>query len=238
MPAKPFPGSRVSVVALSCPLLVLLCVGYVDRGAASLSHADVAGRTAVFDALTHIVDPIPPLAALGVAVAGLAALLGWRPGALGRTLLACCLATLVAIVLKDQLKYAFGRLWPETWVEHNPSWIRDGAYGFFPFHGGRGWASFPSGHTTLVTAPATVLWMRWPRWRALVALPVALVLVGLYGADYHFVGDMVAGLYLGGACGLGALALVAPAFHAQVPGPVVAEPPSRSGAREAACPAP
>ena len=28
------------------------------------------------------------------------------------------------------MKYAFGRLWPETWVDNNPSWIHDGAYGF------------------------------------------------------------------------------------------------------------
>lgn len=225
MPDMHPPASRTLAALLSCPVLVLLCVGFVDRAAARLSHADFAGHTAGFDALTHIVDPIPPLAGLGLAAAGLAALLGWRPGTLGRTLLACCLATVMAIVLKDQLKYAFGRLWPETWVDHNPSLIGDGSYGFFPFHGGRGWASFPSGHTTLVTAPAAVLWRRWPRWRALVALPVVLVVAGLFGADYHFVGDMVAGLYLGAACGLGALALVAPA-------------PPRPAAREAACPAP
>ena len=80
MPAKLFPGSRASVVVLSCPVLVLLCVGFVDRAAASLSHADVAGRTAVFDALTHIVDPIPPLAALGdrMALGGPAADGLWR----------------------------------------------------------------------------------------------------------------------------------------------------------------
>ena len=210
--------SRSLLVALSCPALVGLCVAFVDRGAAALAHADLVPHRAVFDALTHIVDPVPPLAGLGLAAAGLAALWGWRPGPVGRLLLACCLATAIAIVLKDQLKYAFGRLWPETWVDNNPSLIGTGAYGFFPFHGGRGWASFPSGHTTLVTAPMAVLWRRLPRWRPLVALPVVLVVVGLFGADYHFVGDMVAGLYLGAACGLGALAIAAPS------GPGVAAP--------------
>ena len=29
-----------------------------------------------------------------------------------------------------------------------------------PFHGGQGWASFPSGHTTLATAPMAVLMIR------------------------------------------------------------------------------
>lgn len=196
------------LTVLSCPILVLLCIAAVDRPAAFLSHEDFAVHRVAFDALTHLVDPIPPLATLGTACAGLAAFLGWRPGPVGRTLIACCLATLVAIALKDELKYAFGRLWPETWVESNPSLIRDGAYGFFPFHGGRGWFSFPSGHTTVVSAPIAVLWRRLPRWRPILAIPVVLVVVGLFGADYHFIGDMVAGLYLGVACGVGALALL------------------------------
>lgn len=209
---------RSLLVLLSCPVLVGFCIAVVDRGAAAVAHADLVPHRAFFDALTHVVDPVPPLAGLGLAAAGLAALCGWRPGPVGRLLLACCLATAIAIVLKDQLKYAFGRLWPETWVDNNPSLIGTGAYGFFPFHGGRGWASFPSGHTTLITAPMTVLWRGLPRWRPLVALPVVLVVVGLFGADYHFVGDMVAGLYLGTACGLGALTIAAPS------GPGVAAP--------------
>lgn len=202
-------GRAASISAvLSCPLLVALCVLFVDRPAAVLAHADFAAWKPAFDAMTHIVDPVPPVATLGIAAAGSASLLGWRPGPLGRTLVACCLAALVAIALKDELKYAFGRLWPETWTENNPSLIRDGAYGFFPFHGGRGWFSFPSGHTTMIAAPVAVLWIRLPRWRPILAVPVLLVVVGLYGADYHFVGDMVAGLYLGAACGIGASALL------------------------------
>jgi membrane-associated phospholipid phosphatase len=201
-------GAGAFLAVLSCPVAVVFCVAVVDRPMALLAHADLAGHRRLFDAMTHVVDPIPPLAACGLAVAGFAALLGWRPGAAARTLIACCVATLIAIVLKDELKFAFGRLWPETWVEANPSLIGDGAYGFFPFHGGRGWSSFPSGHTTLVTAPVAVLWARLPRWRPILALPVVVAVAGLFGADYHFVGDMVAGLYLGAACGAGALALV------------------------------
>ena len=196
------------LAVLSCPALVALCVLFVDRPAALLAHADFGAHRRAFDALTHIVDPISPLATLGIAAAGLSLLLGWRPGPAGRALVACCLAALVAAALKDQLKFAFGRLWPETWVDGNPSLVRDGAYGFFPFHGGRGWFSFPSGHTALVAAPVAALWGRLPRWRPILAVLVALVVVGLFGADYHFVGDMVAGLYLGAACGIGAAALL------------------------------
>ncbi len=211
---------RGLAAVLSCPILVLLCVGFVDRTAADLSHAVFSGHVAIFVWLTHIVDPVPPLAGFGLAGAGLAAILGWRPGPAGRTFVGCCIAVLVAIAIKDQLKWAFGRLWPETWVNNNPSWIHDGAYGFFPFHGGQGWFSFPSGHTTIITAPVAALWERLPKWRLVLALPVVLVVVGLFGADYHFVGDMVAGFYLGAASGIGAAALLR-----DRPGPAFATPP-------------
>ena len=95
------------------------------------------------------------------------------------------------------LKLAFGRPWPETWVNNNPSWIGTHTYGFRPFHGGAGWASFPSGHTTAITAPCAAIWPQAGRWRpALVALP-CLVAAGLIGADFHFVGDCIAGALLG-----------------------------------------
>ena len=208
MPSVDHRARTTFAVALSCPIVVGFCVAFVDGGASSLAHADFNGHDAVFRALTHMVDPLLPLAALGLAGSAFAGLLGWRPGRVGHLFIACCLAVLVSAALKDQLKYAFGRPWPETWVDDNPSWIKNGAYGFFPFHGRAGWSSFPSGHMTEVTAPDAVLWAPLPRWRLVLVLPVLLVAVGLFGADYHFVGDMVAGVYLGAACGAGILAVM------------------------------
>ncbi len=185
----------------------LLSILFLDRSAATWSHAVLHGAT-VFRALTHIVDPVPPVAAIGFLGLGTAALSGRCRSPLLRALLCASVAALVAIMIKDELKFAFGRLWPETWVNDNPSWIRDGAYGFAPFHGGAGWSSFPSGHMTAVTAPAAVFWRRYPAWRALAGLPVALVALGLYGADFHFVGDMIAGTTLGAVCAVLATAVV------------------------------
>lgn len=184
----------------------LLSILFVDRPAATWVHAAAHGG-AVFVALTHIVDPILPLAAIGFLVAGAAIRFGWRPGPAGHTLLCACVAVLVAVAVKDQAKYAFGRLWPETWVNDNPSWIGTGAYGFAPFHGGAGWASFPSGHMTVVTAPMAVVWFKARRWRPVACLPVVLVAVGLFGANYHFVGDMLAGTLLGTVCAACVLAI-------------------------------
>jgi len=99
------------------------------------------------------------------------------------------------------LKFAFGRTWPETWINNNPSLIGNGTYGFNPFHGGSGYNSFPSGHTTAVCAVAAVLWFAYPKLRPLWVLMVIAVGVGLIGADYHFVSDIVAGGFLGASTG-------------------------------------
>jgi membrane-associated phospholipid phosphatase len=48
-----------------------------------------------------------------------------------------------------------------------------------------------------------VLWLRVPRLRWLWTTLVSLVALGLFGADYHFVGDIIAGAYLGVACAVG-----------------------------------
>ena len=209
MQIDPNPGTRSVVAALSCVVAVGLCVAFVDRAFATWAHNTFHGARA-FVVLTHFADPILPGSALGLIAGAVAVMSGWRPGRVGRTFIACCMAALMAYAIKDQAKFAFGRLWPETWINSNPSWISNGAYGFAPFHGGAGWSSFPSGHMTGVTAPASVLWRRSPRWRWPIGLFVLLVAVGLLGADYHFVSDVIAGAFLGAACGTGILA----ALHA------------------------
>ena len=209
MQIEPNPGLRSVLAGLSCVLLVGLSIAFVDRPLATWLHESLHGDR-VFVWLSQIVDPVLPGSALGLLIAAVAAMSGWRPGRLGRTLIAACMAALLAYAIKDQAKYAFGRLWPETWVDNNPSWIGGGAYGFSPFHGGAGWSSFPSGHMTGIAALMSVIWQRAPKWRWLSVLLIVAVAVGLLGADYHFLGDLIAGTYLGVACAVGVLA----ALHA------------------------
>ena len=190
------------VALVGCAVLVVICIFFVDRPAARFAH-DIIGRHAVFLEMTRIPEYMATAAAILAAVLGIVA---WARGAIGgalRVLFAAALSFIVAQAIKDQLKFDFGRLWPETWVNHNPSFIDTGNYGFFPFHGGAGWGSFPSGHMTAITSAMAVLWMAWPRWRPLWAAAAVTVAVGLYGMDYHFVGDMVAGSFLGSAVGVG-----------------------------------
>jgi membrane-associated phospholipid phosphatase len=204
-PTDSNPRRRFFRAVLSAVILIGLSIAFVDRPASTWAHAMM--HPAFFVGLTHLVDPILPAAIVGLVAAGAVAAFGWRPKACGKTLMACCLAAVMAVVIKEQLKFVFGRTWPETWMG-NPSWIGNGAYGFHFFHGGEGWASFPSGHMTMITAPFAVLWLRAGRWRWLCAVPILAVAIGLFGADYHFVSDMIAGVYLGAACAAGAAALV------------------------------
>jgi membrane-associated phospholipid phosphatase len=204
------PPPRLALVALSCLALVGVSVAFIDRPLALLMHR-----------LFHRSDWILPLAGIGqiplslsgpaLIVAALAAWFGWRPGYRGWSAVSCAIAVVIATSFKDGLKQAFGRTWPETWVHGNPSFIRDGVYGFFPFHGGEGWASFPSGHTAAIGAVAGVLWSRAPGLRWLWALLMALTGVGLVADTYHFLGDVIAGGYLGFACGRAVLLLPFPA---------------------------
>ncbi len=191
----------------ACLAGVLLCMAFVDRPFATFSH-DVIRRPPWCGWLTHVADAAAPFGGAVLIAAGLWRLTGRRLDRDWRTALAAGLATLLALLAVMLLKYACGRYWPETWYHNNPSWIGTHDFGFLPFHGGAGYASFPSGHTARITAPFAVLWHRLPDWRMLWWLPTTLVAAGLLGADFHFVSDCIAGAWLGGACAMVVLRFV------------------------------
>ncbi len=193
---------RTAAIVLAGGLLAVgLAYGLLDRPISSAVHLLHRPQWCVW--LTWIAECPGPASVVGLIVGGIAWMAGWKPGPWGRVLLAACVATLAACAAKDVLKFAFGRPWPETWVNNNPSWIGTHTYGLSPFHGGAGWASFPSGHTTVITAPCASLW-RVRRLRPLLAALPALVVVGLLGCDFHFLSDCLAGGLLGAAFGLAA----------------------------------
>ena len=191
-----------AVWALSCLVLTGLCILFLDRPIATWSH-EALHRPAAAVTLTKLANVrVIDVAALAVPAVALILWLYLRrtgrplPTA-WRTAVAACLAVLLATCLVVLLKYGFGRLWPDTWVNNNPSWIGNRAYGFSPFHGGRGWASFPSGHTARSTAPFAVLWQRVPAWRVLWVLPALIIAAALIACNFHFLGDCVAGVFVG-----------------------------------------
>lgn len=182
--------------------MVVVAYAFLDRPFALWAHHDLPGTPwhhppalHLLEALAELPVPVAIVAAIYFGVAGTAR--GLRHPE--RALLAIGVAVGLASAFTRWLKLAFGRTWPETWIHDNPSFIRDGAFGFAPFHGGPGWESFPSGHMTVITALCGVLWIAYPRLCLLWSLPVVLVAIGLLGLNYHFVSDVIAGAYVGSA---------------------------------------
>ena len=194
-PIKRWIASLAGVVVASG-----VAIQWLDRPVALFFHGTVA-RPEAFAKLTYAPDPLVPLAAIVFVVLGLVNLSGRALSRLQTCALLCSLSLIVAELTKIQLKLVFGRTWPDTFRDNNPSFLHDGVYGFNFFRGGHAYASFPSGHTAVTCAVISVLWIYYPAWRPLWALAVLAVAVGLIGANYHFVSDVIAGGFVGVSCG-------------------------------------
>jgi membrane-associated phospholipid phosphatase len=193
---------------------VALSYFWIDRPASSFAHAQLRPYE-IFAPISSLPKFIAPLALLAMLVAAVSLLLTRTPSKLQSAALLCGLCLLTSDVAENWLKYAFGRTWPETWVNNNPSFIHDGVFGFNPFHGGRAYAAFPSGHMTAICAMMTVLWIWYPRLRLVWAAAIALTAVGQLGANYHFVSDLIAGGFLGWSFGwIGSAVWNAPKYPA------------------------
>jgi len=192
---------RSLIAILCCAILVALCYFFVDRPVAFWVSDH---HTNHFRFLVWLQDPPPLLQAWApAAIVLLMIRRAWGPFRRWElTLLAACVSLLVAVQFKDSLKFCFGRYWPDTWTHDNPSLLGSGAYGFHPFHDGPAFASFPSGHMTRTLAMAAVVWVASPRWRWACLFAAAAVAVGLIGMNYHFVGDVIAGGFVGAIVGV------------------------------------
>jgi len=205
------PGRLLAVTA-GCVLAIFCCVKWVDRPAALWAREHVHHR-GVFIAMNYLMYPIMAFVCLGLAGYAVDAVFFGRKSYRLGTTFGCCLSVAVALTLCEALKVVFGRTGPETY-DGNPSWIRDGVYGFFPFHTGVGYAFFPSEHAAVVSAFAGVLWQRVRALRVFWLALTVSVMVGLYAADWHWISDIIAGLALGLFCAKATGALLLDAIAA------------------------
>ncbi len=199
------PWPRIALIYSVLFGLVALAYLFADRQLAGELRPYLKGDR-LFPWLTYISNVLAPLASIGAIFIGARVLVRGSLTPFEAAVLRISCAILIAWALKEELKWAFGRTWPETWIKGNPnpSYFGNGTYGFFPFHGGQGYASFPSGHTTAITAFAGALWFLWPKLRLLGVALVLAVVIGLLGADYHWLSDIMAGAILGGTTGIAA----------------------------------
>lgn len=185
---------------LFCAALVVLCYFFVDRPVAYFVHEH---RFAEFSILKWLTYP-PPILQAWTPVVLVAIMVRRVFGPFRRwerALMAACVGMVLADQFRETMAYVFGRYWPETWINHNPSLIQDGRYGFHPFHGGSAYGSFPSGHAARMLAVAAIVWIAYPRWQWACVLVAVAVAAGLLGMNYHFAGDVIAGAFVGGIVG-------------------------------------
>jgi membrane-associated phospholipid phosphatase len=181
---------------LLCAVAVAVCVDWVDR---PVARAMEWGSTE--PPLAPLLGYVPALVVVAAVVflPGIP-LLALRWPRLARQVAVCAAAYVVAALAKHLGKIAFGRTWVESWQPYQPSFLRTGVYGFFPFHVGRGYGAFPSGHMCVTMALVVVAMVLWPRlWGLWAAGAVAMALL-LVALNVHFVSDVVAGAWLGTAC--------------------------------------
>jgi membrane-associated phospholipid phosphatase len=192
---------------LICGFVAVLCYFWIDRPASYFMHQELAGYRGIFDLLSRLPKVIGPLVVAGTLVLGIGIVTGRSLTEFQAPIVVAAFSLALSDIFENWLKFAFGRTWPETWVQSNPSLIRDGVHSFKPFHGGPGFASFPSGHMVATCAIMSVFWILWPRLRYVWAICVGLVFIGQLGANYHFVSDLIAGAFLGWSVGLLVIAL-------------------------------
>lgn len=203
-------------------LIALISIAWVDKPIAIL--VSQLGLRHFPDKLVQSPGLSIPLASsLVFVVLGLAAILGRKFSRLEWAVLLCDISVLAAEAIKNQLKYMFGRSWPDSWEPEISSLIRDNVYGFHFFHQGQSYESFPSGHAAVVAAVMSVLWILFPKLRAACVIGIAAADVGLVLLNLHFVSDVVAGTFVGISTGLFTVALCAPAARANSPVPVFEE---------------
>jgi membrane-associated phospholipid phosphatase len=198
---------RLSCFAVAaCAIVVVVCYYFVDRPVAFFVNDHRLPR---FEELRWLTEP-PPLVQSWAPLL-LVLVLIRRAGGPWRhwqhVLFVACVSLIVADQFRQSLGDLFGRYWPETWHDNNPSLIGTGAYGFHPFEVGDDVGSFPSGHSARIVGFASVFWLAMPRSRWLCVVLGMPMLVALVGMDYHFVGDVIAGSTLGAIVGTYAVAL-------------------------------
>ncbi len=181
---------------------ILAAFLWLDRPVALLVHDYFRNQhREVVDGASHFPNPLVLLAIILTVIFGLRMIFGRPLSRNQANTFVCSLSVLFTEVTKDALKFIFGRTWPETWVDNNPSFIHDGVYGFYFMHGGAAYQSFPSGHMAAACTVISVLWIRYPHFRGFYLIVGLLVGTGLVGANYHFLSDVIAGAFVGFSSG-------------------------------------
>jgi membrane-associated phospholipid phosphatase len=185
---------KKTTVFILTVLLVLFSYHFVDRQTALFVKSlwKAGSKLSIFS--ITIPDILFPLVCVITVAAWTAYGILTRKGVYPRHALyfrLVAVAVPVSFLAKSVLKAVVGRVTTRYWLSHQH------LYDLHWLHGRGRYTGFPSGHMAVFTVLAIATAKFYPRtrmacWVLLAALAVALILT-----DYHFVGDVIAGAYLG-----------------------------------------
>lgn len=187
-------GPRMLATLLLVALATALCVAWIDLPLAQFMLRGLdsgATREVVQAKYPDVLDAI---------VAGVT-LLSWIGYIVLRrhhagTRFVCMLQVLGTAVpfsytAKDLLKALFGRVNTRYWINHPYH------FEFRWLHASEHFFGFPSGHLAIAAAIAFPIMHYYPRLRPLGWTVLLLLAITLLVSEYHFLGDLIAGAYIG-----------------------------------------
>ena len=172
--------------------LCLLCILFIDARLAQTTQEILSHNRFAWEHTRHIPN-ILPFATPVVTITMVACYLAFRRNpapAPNFFFLAAC-SVPVAFFLKVFLQDAFGRTSIRVWLKTG------GQIDFNWFHPLENIGAFPSGHMTVFTAFFFAVWLYYPSLRMLAVSAVFLLGCALVVTNYHFLGDLFAGIYVG-----------------------------------------
>jgi membrane-associated phospholipid phosphatase len=150
------------------------------------------------------VDTEPFIAALDV-VGLVCALRASRMRSLSQNgvvvILAACSSTIAYALVAVVMKPVFGRLSIAETLQ-----LAGWQTGFVPLHGNQH-STFPSGHTAVAVSIFTLFWSFQPRYRPLYVIAIASLGLLLVWGGWHFISDVVAGVFVGVSSGFAVCAV-------------------------------
>jgi membrane-associated phospholipid phosphatase len=174
-------------------LILVVCNYYIDVPVALFIQRNCYTNSIWFSYTSDLPDAL----LLVVGVTTVSAYAGYRTrassnifDAMTKLYLLIAVAVPVSYGAKGIAKFICGRVTTRVWLKAQET------YGFHWFQGGD-YYGFPSGHMTVFTTLLAALWRIYPRWKYLYLLAGTLLAAALIATNYHFVGDVVAGGYLG-----------------------------------------
>jgi len=185
--------TRLITVSLLAILATIASMHFIDKEVALAIWKFTFTQPFLHKHFENIPNTLPQLVAIGTTTMWLAYFVVFRKNGRNvhtRFIQLAASAVPVAFLVKIFLQFAFGRtnirLWLQTGGPIEFSW-------FSPIVDG----GFPSGHMVVFTAFFTAVWLYYPRSRPFVVAALSTLAVALLLTSYHFVSDIVAGVYCG-----------------------------------------